>query len=237
LIDTHTIDYLKELSIQHPNFSTIPGWQCQIVAENCEHKLSQLVNLLPSTIDDGPSIFGHALQVNGNHRTLFIIDREHRTVEYYNSFGSDSVAKKPMNKLVQLLSAKYQLPFTYEHKTENCCLQPDSYQCGVWPCKLTEERLKQGKNFNPRGCRNFDIAAYRKPFYAQVYVHHVYSRIGLIKLYDYIKQISTDPDHHCWDPVFSYLDHKGASLCRIWGETGEVPEKIKSMCASVLATL
>ncbi|HEY4832965.1 MAG TPA: Ulp1 family isopeptidase, partial [Waddliaceae bacterium] len=164
-----TLDYFKWLATTNPTFSPIPYRNAQFEETTLEEEMDKILSVLPATIDQGPRIYGHPLRVNGNHRTAFIIDMDYQTVEYFNSFGEDNQAKKPLKALASALFKKYGVAFNYHHRTKNICLQSDTYQCGIWACKLIEERRKQGISFNPADCKNFDISQFRIEVFAKVY--------------------------------------------------------------------
>jgi hypothetical protein len=174
--DSTTMGYLSSLSTTYPHFHTlpVPGHTWSQFDER-SLTFSQIERGLPKERSPLPSVYAHAVRVNGNHRTAFLIDFENQTVEYYNSFGKDCQA---VRELVKGLSNKYGVTFTYQHKTEGICLQQDGYECGIWSCKLIEERLKKGKDFNPKECINFDIAGYRTKVLSSLFELSFYRNVG-----------------------------------------------------------
>jgi hypothetical protein len=191
--DTITVEYLKWLSLNNPTFSSIPCQNSQLVEKTLENEMEEkIISILPTSIDQGPRIYGHPLQVGGNHRTAFVIDMDNHTVEYFNSFGNDIRAEKPLQALKKALSKKYKVAFSYQHRTANIRLQPDTYQCGIWACKLVEERFKLGINFNPASCKKSDIAEYRRKVFAKVYEIQFFKDVGANRYSNYLDSFLED---------------------------------------------
>jgi hypothetical protein len=182
-----TIHYLQWLQYELEDsidFSTISPDPIQFTIDN--RLINKTLACLPEKIELGARIYGHSLRINGNHRTGFIIDMENRTVEYFNSFCDDLPVKETLKLLVEALSKKYQIPFTYHHRTafskEKSYLQNDGYQCGIWTCKLIEERIKQGIDFDPFSLLGFDIAEYRKQVYVNAFKFLFFQMMGQTRL-------------------------------------------------------
>lgn len=187
-----TKDYLDALTNKHPQFRTLPIVDPQIEDKDFNKtQIDEILAGLPkdlSNLSKQPYIFGHAFRVNGNHRTAFIIDLANRTVEYYNSFGSDSSARSPLTQLSDALGKKYQKQFVYRHVTDGIFLQSDAYQCGIWTCKFIEERIKEGINFNPRSCQDCKIDQYRTKVFNKVFKYGFYNQIGQARLHEHLEQ-------------------------------------------------
>jgi len=80
-----------------------------------------------------------------NHWTLVYIDREKRTVEYYDSkmnYGDFGEIEKTLTIIANDLSKQEpnKPPYKFVRKI-NKVLQPDSYQCGIWTLYFLESRL------------------------------------------------------------------------------------------------
>ena len=195
--DTITVNYLKWLTTKNPTFSSIPLLMHQLKDKTLEQDMERtILSVLPANIDQGPRIYGHPLEVNGNHRTAFIIDMDNHTVEYFNSFGGDITAKKPLEALTNALSTKYGVQFCYHNRTKKgLCLQPDGYQCGIWAGKLVKERFEQGISFDPRSCKKFDIAQYRKEVYAKAYKINFFNHVGAHRLASYLENAFPGADY------------------------------------------
>jgi hypothetical protein len=85
------------------------------------------------------------LHVSNNHWTLVYIDRDKRTVEYYDSkehYGNHHEIVQKLTTVADTLSQQEpnKPPYTFVLKI-NKVLQPDSYQCGPWMLFFLENRL------------------------------------------------------------------------------------------------
>lgn len=85
------------------------------------------------------------LHVSGNHWTLVYIDRERRTVEYYDSkknYGNHREIVQKLTTIAEQLSKQEpdQRPYRFICKIHKV-LQPDSHQCGPWTLYFLEYRL------------------------------------------------------------------------------------------------
>lgn len=106
---------------------------------NCTHDLQCLEK----------KIFAYPIHVTKNHWTLAIVDREKRTVEYYDSkknYGNHGTIIKGLKELAEVLSKTDNAnpekeDYTFIEKVVKN-IQPDVYQCGIWSCYFLEQRLK-----------------------------------------------------------------------------------------------
>jgi len=157
--------YLESLSATYPFFCA----QSYLVP-NQNTSLDSFARTVLRELPDSVSIISREFTI-GKHATIFIIDLKNHTVEYFNSFGDDSVAAPFLIRLSQHLTQKYQTNFRYIHQTKDVCLQNDTYQCGFWICKFVQERIRMPypENFNPRAYLNFDMAAYREKVLASAF--------------------------------------------------------------------
>lgn len=249
LYDSTIINYLNGLSVKNPTFRIIPAFDTQNTQSDFEDKflkneLDDIVAGLPKNLD-GPTLFAHPIRLNGNHHTTLVIDIENGSVEYYNSFGSDSRVKKNLLELEKKLSIQYEKPFTYRHATKNTCLQKDSYQCGVWTCKFVEERIKQGPSFDPSQCNN-DVSQYRKHVYSTVYKFDFYNRVGmdrfnklqenLIPNYNNLRSRTDGLFHNLYlTPMDTALEGNYLPLYYEWCKTGNVPDKLLTLLQETIA--
>ncbi|MCB1181536.1 MAG: hypothetical protein KDK55_05915 [Chlamydiia bacterium] len=85
------------------------------------------------------------LHVSNNHWTLIYIDREKRTVEYYDSFknyGNHQEIVRTLGVIAEQLSEEepHRPHYTVVLKM-NKVLQSDGYQCGPWVLYFLENRL------------------------------------------------------------------------------------------------
>jgi hypothetical protein len=227
--DVITMRYLTSLSIQYPHFRPISILDRYTYNQFDEESLTfnEIEPGMPVEWPKTPLIYGHALRVNGNHRTVFLIDFSNQTVEYYNSFGDDSSAVK---RLTRKLSTKYGVVFTYHNKTKKMILQRDAYQCGVWACKFIEERLKKGRAFNPRECINVDIAHYRTKVFDSLFKYAFYQQVGLLRAQKYEDSLFTSPSLIV--PFEVYIKAHAInqeSLHYLWGKTGIMPQELKAI--------
>ncbi len=189
---TVTIDYLNDLAMSQTHFSTIPSRMGEFKDKHFERDVEEVVGSLPLDITEGPRIYGHALSVNDNHQTGFIIDMDHHTVEYFNSFGGDRTVEKDLKALAQALGKKYGVAFQYHHRTAKVGLQSNGYDCGIWTPKLIEERVKQGIDFDPATLKKFDIASYRDEVYAKVHRLYFFRDVGEAR-YESLLMQNADP--------------------------------------------
>lgn len=179
---THT--YLNYLTTKYPHFRPLTdSHYFEDLSTDIDHIIHWLPNELPK---EGPYLFGNSIRLNKNHRTSLMVDLKNGTVEFYNSFGSDSTVKNHFLKLRDLLTKKYGKPFTYTHPTKNSILQRDSYMCGIWACLFAEERIKQGTSFDPSTLPR-DLNAYRYHVFSKSYKMDFYGSVGQMRFDAYEK--------------------------------------------------
>lgn len=154
--------YFEFLSMTHSNIQlTKPsGWLTLERIEIIDHILNPeprhltleqaLLERLDLATQKGTSSiknFPFYVHVSGNHFVLVYVDRERRTLEYYDSlvnYGNHSKIREYLEKTARLLSEKdpgtepFKLLFKVEHR-----LQTDGYQCGPWTLFFLEKRLKE----------------------------------------------------------------------------------------------
>jgi|GEM_PF-5528310 len=196
---TTTKDYLDALANKHPQFRTLPIVEEQIVDKEFDQaKIDTVLEVLPkdlTNLSHRPSIFGHAIQVSGNHRTAFIIDLEHGRVEYYNSFGSDSSLRKALTQVAECLTRKYGKNFSYHHKTAGTNLQTEGYNCGIWTCKFIKERIEKGVDYIPKSVEKTEMAEYRTSVFNKVFKYKFYGQIGRDRLNEHLKNEHLKNEH------------------------------------------
>jgi hypothetical protein len=189
-----TMHYLNGLSVSHPYFTTFSGTACApSFVEQLDFayiKQEKILNALPNHLNTSNRyLFGHALRIDGIHRTAFLIDLRGGTVEYWNSLGCDKTVSDFFINLAEELTKKFRKKFDYIHHTQGTCWQQDGYQCGIWTCKFLEERILQaeaignGGIFSFKNCQSpkFDITAYREQVFASAYAFRVFLDIGEIR--------------------------------------------------------
>lgn len=158
LTNQHICSYMNYLSINHPKLF-VPFPSAYAIKLN-----SPMQVLIDSAILEdghfeegkacthvgdecsGKTILAYPLHIHDNHWTLVLLDREARTLEYYDSkqsYGNHSEVVAHLQKLAQTLSGKDPgaAPYTFVKKI-NKVLQPDSYQCGPWVLYFLEKRLE-----------------------------------------------------------------------------------------------
>lgn len=106
---------------------------------------SNILTKVPDKIYD-TDFFPYSLNVPWKHWTLVFVDRQKRTIEFYDSkkdYGNHHEIKKRLKKLAHDLSLKDPgaQPYKFSAKIKKS-LQPDSYQCGIWILYFLTERLK-----------------------------------------------------------------------------------------------
>ncbi len=202
-----SLAYLTDVAVRHRNFSPIPGRLDQYEDNTLRDDIPAILAALPENINEaGPRIYGHTLRQGGNHRTAFIVDLDKRTVEFFNSFGNDRGIREPLTTLAANLSTKYGVNFTYLHPTAGAYVQNDTYQCGIWSCKLLEERVEKGKKnelFDVKNLKNFGIADFRTTVFAKVHKTLFLRKVGDLRFKEYLKKL---PDTEGVDP--DRLKHK-----------------------------
>lgn len=115
------------------------------------------------------SIFAYPLRLSGNHWTLVLVDREKKTIEYYDSmqsYGDHSMDSKGIQehfeKFAETLSAQEGKQYKFERKI-NTHLQKDTNQCGAWTLYFLEKRLENPNvDFNTLSTSPPNMDEYRK---------------------------------------------------------------------------
>lgn len=234
-----TMGYLSSLSESYPHFGIIPEagelnqFSFSSQGEGKKMNVAKTAASLPATLDGTPSIFGHAIRIGGNHRTALVIDLKTQTVEYYNSFGTDHKAKQTLEALADQLTQKYGVKFSYEHKTAGVRIQQDAHQCGIWTCKMIEERVRLGTAFNPANYKKFDIATYRKVVFNNLYKASFHQRVGNLRFVQIQQEAFKIPGFDkakFGQFMHSKLNNMGRYY-RELGETGQLPQELKDKFA------
>lgn len=225
-----TIDALNALEqYTNPFYNVIDVGVVQFVAE--DFKPESVTKVLPNEIPFDGGIYGTAMQVNGNHRTAFIIDFNKKTVEYFNSFGDDSKTEAPLRALAKELETKYNVPFNYEHRTDGAHFQKDGYQCGVWAYILIKDRAASSVKFSTERYEDFPIAQARKEMLLQVLKYRFYTEIGRQRLTAYVKTNYPDATKSKMLMAFPLFRRYFSPK---WCQTGEMPLAIKQSVDKVL---
>ncbi|CCB88971.1 deubiquitinase and deneddylase ChlaDub2 [Simkania negevensis] len=121
-----------------------PGLTDRFFKEDSYHILDVRAKRIKSFLDY--KSITYPLFIGGNHWGLLFIDREKRTVEYYDSkinYGNYEEGLQGI-KDVAAKFTKYdpgEKPYTYLEKIKKK-LQPDGYQCGPWALYFLEHRLE-----------------------------------------------------------------------------------------------
>lgn len=193
-----TLYYLHSLAAKYPQFHVFEGsnpfQQWEDGTWRDDHRLidcfaqPMVQAQLPAKLSNEPCIYGYSLQVDAAHRTAFIIDFQNRTVEFFNSYHGDSTVKSQFEQIAKMLSQKYGASFTYVVKTKGIQLQKDAHQCGIWACKLLEERVVQGEKFNPVSLKKEDIASYRKDVFSSDIDYAFHLKIGQQRFKAYLRE-------------------------------------------------
>ncbi len=92
------------------------------------------------------TIFPYAFHVSKNHWALVLLDKQKRTLEYYDSmknYGNYDQIIECLKNLTKVLTEKDPsgTPYQFDCKIKKK-LQQDTYQCGVWLLYFLENRLK-----------------------------------------------------------------------------------------------
>ncbi len=97
------------------------------------------------------NILAYPIHVSNNHWTLALVDRQKRTIEYYDSMSGPNTHKTDLFKELASKLSKFDLknpPYKFVNKVEKT-LQFDGYQCGIWILYFLENRLRNPDfNFN-----------------------------------------------------------------------------------------
>lgn len=228
LSDNIICNHLRGLALENTDFGTIAGpgqdyYENLIEDKHLDTAVNTIVTNLPAENGVSPFLFAHPIRVNGNHHTALFIDVKKGTVEYYNSFGSDSQVKTALLKLKEHLSVKYSKTFVYQHKTKNTRLQLNTYDCGVWTSLFVKERIKQGSDFNLSSLRPM-ISKYRKHIYAQCFKLSFYSDVGFARL-----QRAYPGCNSYLDEVFKATKKGLDPYYYKWCRSGEIPAELQEI--------
>lgn len=124
--------------------------------------------------DLAKTVLAYPFLVTGNHYTLVYVDRQKRTIEFYDSkkdygnregnFYHDEIVNE-LTKLGKMLTEKDpgKTPYTFSCKIQKE-IQSDGFQCGPWTLFFLENRLKNPEiDFNQLGVAESKemIAEYR----------------------------------------------------------------------------
>lgn len=221
---TTTVRALHELENQCSDFKVIGFGDSQAAAENLNPIV--LMSYFPPELPKGSEAFIYSipLQVNGNHRTAFIVDFKNKSVEYFNSFGDDSVAKPVLEELAQVLRERYGVPFSYDHKTKTKIVQKNGYDCGAWSYIFIVDRVKLKENFSIDNYEKFPIADYRKEMFLTALKYLFHAQIGQAKMVNYIKTNYILGDVRPLNAIPPFA----RSLYFQWYQTGVIPKEITS---------
>lgn len=101
------------------------------------------------------------VNVSCNHWTLLLVDKQQKTVEYYDSkhnYGGEDY-KETIKGAKQVAK---DFDYKFEEKIAKS-IQPDGYQCGIWALYFLEERIKNPNiSFNELPNPSKLIASFRK---------------------------------------------------------------------------
>ncbi len=125
----------------------------------------------------GKTVLAYPLNVTKDHWVLTLVDRQKRTIEYYDSlkdYGNHSEIVGQLKKLESILTKKDsgKTPYKFICKI-NKSLQTDGYQCGPWSLYFLENRLKDPEiDFNQLDVEESQkmIADYRKAVLRQLLI-------------------------------------------------------------------
>ncbi len=159
LDNAHLHLYIKYLGWKHPNL--FAGLVPPYTFENLEEAI-----LLDGHLDGNnchhaelgldckdKTILAIPLHVTENHWTLVLVDRQKRTLEYYDSmknYGNYDQIIKVLKNVTKVLTEKDpdEVPYQLDYKIKKR-LQQDGFQCGVWILYFLENRLQDPNvNFN-----------------------------------------------------------------------------------------
>lgn len=170
--------YTAYLSMQ---FSNIPTIGVEELSQRCDVSINGLreyiFDYLPSKFTNFNNLdIPVDLLVSNNHWTLVYIDRQRRTVEYYDSkekYGNHDEIVHKLTSIAEELSKQEsnQPPYQFICKI-NRVLQPDIYQCGPWMLYFLENRLiNPDFDFNTLNIDEAQniIKAYREKVILQIY--------------------------------------------------------------------
>ena len=166
----HSLSLEGLIPLKNPETQWLSNFDIHTYAEHLEHQYPQLfaampfstpleLKGLPQYVIDGmkkgseKTVFSFPLHVTKNHWTLIYINRDQRTVEYYDSkqtYGNYQEIITTLKALTETLNTQFpgDTPYQFTSKIQKC-LQPDIYQCGVWLLYFLEELLKDPtRDFN-----------------------------------------------------------------------------------------
>lgn len=153
----HLHNYSRYLKTSHPSLvigesynyviDDIPHYHPNIgkqILKNCfnnENKRCEARNI------------AYPLFISGNHWGLIFIDREKRTIEFYDSkknYGNHQDIVRYFQDFAVILTEKDPGKRAYQFMPKiSKYLQEDSYECGIWTLYFLEQRLKNPEvNFN-----------------------------------------------------------------------------------------
>lgn len=142
LTNVHLHKYFDYLGAKYPHvFFFQEASHSLIKSTEIEEKISQF-----DIASSKATAFPFFIQVGGNHWTLVYIDKEKRTVEYFDSmrnYGDLTAIETELNSLAITLSEKEpdQEPYQFTNKTKTK-VQGDTYQCGVWLLYFLNKRIQ-----------------------------------------------------------------------------------------------
>jgi len=109
-------------------------------------------DLMECHFDGSKKIFAYPVLTSKDHWTLVVVDREKRSIEYYNSFGAAETDVQTVQYLEKIKPLLNQFdvpgkPYTFSALKQK--LQSNLSQCGPWTLFLLQQRLeKPGFDFN-----------------------------------------------------------------------------------------
>lgn len=142
LTNDHLHNYFYYLGAKYPDVFFMQEAQDELIkSTSIERKISQF-----DFASSSANAFPFFIQVGGNHWTLVYIDKEKRTVEYFDSmrnYGDLKSIEEQLTNLAGILSIKEpdQEPYQFINKTKTK-LQMDTVQCGVWVLYFITKRIK-----------------------------------------------------------------------------------------------
>jgi hypothetical protein len=159
LLDSSLIDYIEWLGQQNKTLFIPPrqdnekGRGQYVISPRGENGKTSITDAIlldagfrKDSIKTNARIFAYPLHVSGNHWTLVLMDRDQRTVEYYDSFsqfGNHDEIVQHLQGLTATLSKEDPGPKPYTFKRQiTKAIQNDNYQCGPWTLYFLEHRLK-----------------------------------------------------------------------------------------------
>lgn len=144
--------YIITLAVKHPELFIAPSPSVIVPGKGdfLDLGLTCSINetFKEALKDDVHSVIAIPLVVSGNHSTLLIIDKQRRTVEYYDSkvnYGNYDEIECELKEIALKLSSEEpnQKPYQYQQKTTKCLQPYDGYQCGIWILYFLKRRLEE----------------------------------------------------------------------------------------------